>query len=47
MDDQDKTKQQLMDELKELRQRVSKPEAVEEALRESEERLSRISSISL
>ena len=45
MDDQDKTKQQLMDELKELRQRVSKPEAVEEALRESEERLSRISSM--
>jgi len=39
MSDRQKTKQQLIEELKELRQRVSGLEAVEEALRKSEERL--------
>ncbi len=42
MDDQSKTKQQLMDELKELRQRVSQLEVVEEALRESEAQYRRL-----
>ena len=42
MDDQAKTKQQLMDELKELRQRVSKLEVVEEAQRESEAQYRRL-----
>jgi len=39
MNNQQKTKQQLVDELKELRQKVSRLKAVEGALRKSEERL--------
>jgi hypothetical protein len=39
MDDQAKTKQQLIDELEELRQSVSKLEALKGALRKNEERL--------
>jgi len=39
MNNRKKTKQQLVDELKELRQKVSRLEAVEGALRKSEERL--------